>query len=303
MKRMDCRVLGVLVTYQPDLAQLEKLVHAIAPQLDRLLIVDNGSKDVHDQLEALCAASPRPTTLLRNAGNLGLAAAQNQGIRQGVAGQASHILLLDQDSLPAADMVAQLLLVERQITQQGLPVGALGPLCVDRKTGEAIPFLRFGWLGIKRFGRSPDARQWMQADFVIASGCLMPIEVFAAAGEIDEAMFIDQVDVEWCYRLKAAGLPVYGAFAARMEHSIGDQAISLFWGLRKQLVHGPTRLYYITRNRIWLYWRPYIPMTWKCQDAWRMVCKMALFSLFIPPRRQHMHAFWKACRDGLRRPL
>lgn len=296
MTAAAARVIGVIVTYRPDLTQLAALVAALRPQLAGLVMVDNASGDAgpvgHYGLPG------DGVQLIVNTDNVGLAAAQNQGIAAARALGASHVLLLDQDSIPDAQMVGTLLASESALRAQGLPVGALGPRCVDRKTGEEVPFIHACWHGMGRVRRSP-GQAWAKVDFLIASGCLVPIASFERAGLMDEALFIDQIDVDWCYRLQAAGLACYAVFDATMSHSIGDQAISLLGGLRKQTVHGPLRLYYITRNRLWLYRRPYVPLAWKLHDAYRMVCKTALFVLLIPPRGMHLRAFLRAFRDGL----
>ncbi len=38
---------------------------------------------------------------------------------------------------------------------------------------------------------------FVEADFLIASGCLTPIESFDAIGLLNDDMFIDYVDIEW----------------------------------------------------------------------------------------------------------
>lgn len=51
--------------------------------------------------------------------------------------------------------------------------------------------------------------------------------VFERVGVLDERLFIDYVDTEWCLRCAAQGITVRIIPAASMTHSIGDKSPSL----------------------------------------------------------------------------
>ena len=103
------RVVAVVVTYQPNLEGLEQLLDALIPQVESVVLVDNGShadletwnKERHTHaVEAL---------LLKE--NMGIAAAHNAGIQWARNRGAGFALLMDQDSIPAPDMVEKLVSV------------------------------------------------------------------------------------------------------------------------------------------------------------------------------------------------
>src|SRR5450830_1343914 len=104
----DATVVAVVVTFAPDLDATSRLLQALAAQVAHVIVVDNGSpaETVTALREALSTTTGE---LISLAENVGIAAAQNVGITRARAGGATHILLSDQDSLPAGDMVAQLL--------------------------------------------------------------------------------------------------------------------------------------------------------------------------------------------------
>src|SRR5689334_17381839 len=115
------KVFAIVVTYRPD-AQVAECVRALEPQVERILIVDNGSGPEHLQaLQALCGDKVRLLALGRN---LGVGAGHNAGIAAAREAGATHVLLLDQDSVPAPDMARALLEAEATLLAKGEKVGA-----------------------------------------------------------------------------------------------------------------------------------------------------------------------------------
>jgi rhamnosyltransferase len=112
---------------------------------------------------------------------------------------------------------------------------------------------------------------------------------------MDEALFIDNVDLEWGFRARRAGYRLYGCFAARMGHRIGEAERHLA-GLRVR-DHAPLRQYYMTRNRIALYRRPYTPWAWIVHDVPRLTLKALYLTLIAERRREHRRMLVAAVRD------
>ncbi len=78
-------------------------------QVDKVVIVDNGSDRATQRvLRQLHDAYPKKTVVMVNHKNLGLAAAQNMGLRQAVDEGFDWVLLFDHDSRAEPDMVAQM---------------------------------------------------------------------------------------------------------------------------------------------------------------------------------------------------
>jgi rhamnosyltransferase len=120
---------------------------------------------------------------------------------------------------------------------------------------------------------------------------------------MDERLFIDNIDMEWCFRAKAKGYRLLGVSDALLYHRLGDSVRRLpFPGIDKAvLIHSPRRQYYIMRNRLLLYRRAYVPLAWKCADFPRLLFKLVYFSLFVAPRRENLRMMWRGLRDGLTR--
>lgn len=287
---------AIIVTYRPELARLEALLSACLPQADKLVVVDNGSDE--GALTMLRTRARRDGFAVLELGdNLGVAAAQNRGVAWARTQTCEHVLFLDQDSVPAPDMVQKLLAALAALQAEGVPVAAVGPKLVDNRTGAGTPFVNIGLLGVRRTHCSEPGENRLLTDFLISSGMLLPLAMLDRVGLPEEALFIDNVDLEWSFRARAQGLLLYGVCGAVMKHSVGDQVVTLGKGVIHR--HGPLRQYYIMRNRILLYRRGYAPAGWVAQDCFRMLFKFVAFSLFFAPRRENFRMMLRGARDAL----
>lgn len=290
--RVGSRVVAVVVTYQPDLSQLQRQLDALLPQVHAVVIIDNASScDLSAWMEANAIQN---CFLIQLDGNYGIARAQNVGIHWARNQRATHVLLMDQDSQPASDMVSMLL---RALLQHP-EAGAVGPLYADTRRGSATsPFVRTQGLRRRR-AHCLSTQEVLMVDHLIASGCLIPVHVLDQVGAMREDFFIDFVDVEWCLRARHAGYSVYGVCSARLAHQLGDAPVH-FLG-RKYLSHAPERHYFQVRNALLTYREPWVPMNWKLVSAWQLLLKMGFHVLVTAPRRRHLGQILKGLVDGLR---
>jgi rhamnosyltransferase len=141
--------------------------------------------------------------------------------------------------------------------------------------------------------------QLIPCDFLISSGSLLPVDAYRRVGPFDESLFVDNVDLEWCMRARAAGFSLYGVAAAHLEHQLGEARLRVGDKVRL-VVHSPERLYYMTRNRLLLYRRPYMPLKWKIKDSLRIVAKFTATMVFLAPRREYARMTWRGLRDAWR---
>jgi rhamnosyltransferase len=289
---------AVVVTYHPEPELLKQLLETVLPQVAALVVVDNGSDEQHLSLIRSWSLSglPKVFSLIETGKNLGIAAGQNRGIAWARKQGSSHILLLDQDSIPATDMVKALQEALVDLSNRRIPVAAVGPRLVDRRTKRSSPFVVFNWFGVTRNSCARDPGALRQTDFLVSSGMLVPISVFDDVGLPEEGLFIDNVDMEWCFRARSMGFLLYGVCSAVMLHSVGDQIFRI--GPRVLHRHSPIRQYYIMRNRLLLYQRSYTPFGWIVQDAARALFKLLVFALVFAPRWQNICMMCRGIRDA-----
>lgn len=288
------QIIAVVVTYHPDFAVLTQLLDGLASQVSQVVIVDNGSPA---PLATQIAERGRATEhWLALGDNQGIAAAQNVGITQAKALGADYVILFDHDSNPMPDMVAHLVSAAERLQAQGQKLAAVGPRYLDERQNNPPPFIRVEGLKLIRCS-APTDHDTVPVDYLIASGCLMPMSTLDAVGLMAEPLFIDYVDIEWGQRARSQGYQSYGCFSALMQHTLGDEPIQ-FCG-RSLPLHSPLRHYYHFRNAVWLYRQKWVPRHWKIVDAWRLLLKYGFYTLFAKPHAQQWWMMTKGVWHGL----
>lgn len=263
-------ICAVIVTFNPALAPLEALLRSLAPQVAHTIIVDNSPAQDGDFQNLIASISLDRITLICLGANYGVAKGLNVGIEQARAKGADFVLLSDQDSLPATDMVARLLEAYRRISRGGLSVAAIGPTFTDVHTGITFPF-QVNIPGKIFYGhaRPSTEKPDVEALTLITSGTLIPLPALETIGVMREDLFIDKVDLEWCLRARAKGFVVYGTGGAKMFQRLGEQHLRVWWlRWRNESAYSPTRIYYQVRNFFALCRFRYIPLSWKLRQAW-----------------------------------
>ena len=296
---VSAQVHAVVVTFNPERDVLLREFALLVSQVDKIWLVDNASsQSLADCVSVLPWAGK--LELVQMSANLGLGAAQNAGIQLARAAGANHILILDQDSEPMPDMVDRLLAASERLQSSGVPVAAVAPVYADSATGPASGFVRLGWLDFKKQTALP-GQEVVEADFVISSGSLIPVSVLDDIGPMDESLFIDHVDTEWCFRAQSKGYRLFGVPGARMVHTLGDRR-SRIWFLRWRNVpyHSPFRYYYILRNSLLMQRRPYMPLKWRVAELIRCCRVVCSYGFFAPQRGACLRMMWRGIVHGLR---
>jgi rhamnosyltransferase len=290
-------VIGVVVTCHPDADMLGQQYAALRSQVARISVVDNGSTPA--ALASMRAAEG--VELIELGRNLGLAAAQNRGIERARAAGASHVLLMDQDSVPAPDMVERLLAALN--LPAAIPVAAAGPRLYDPRARTNLDYLKKQGGRIRQLPTPETADAPLEVDHLIASGCLIPLAVLDKVGQMDESLFIDAVDTEWCMRVRAAGLGLVLETRAVLTHHLGEHSVRLHTGtqrVRTLAFHSPTRLYYIFRNNLLLCRRPDVDRAWVWLMARVLPRRFVFYLVFGSRRWAYLRAMCAGLRDGWR---
>jgi rhamnosyltransferase len=284
----------VVVSYQPNLELLNRLLEALRPQVAITVVADNGSDE--DVAGWIARSAHEDVRCLALGANLGVAAAQNAGIRFAREAGATYVILFDQDSEPAPDMVAQLVSACLRMDALGHTVGAVGPRYIDPRQDNPPPFIQIRGFRVHR-QECRNAGDVVRVDYLVSSGCMIPIATWDAVGMMREELFIDYVDIEWGLRARSMGFQSFGACDAIMEHQLGEAPIR-FMG--KMLpVHTPLRHYYHFRNAVWMYRQNWPPLQWKVRDAYRLMLKFVFYAFMARSRLQHIRMMTLGVLHGL----
>lgn len=105
-------------------------------------------------------------------------------------------------------MVALLIAAAHRLEQQEASLAAIGPAYIDHHQGETSSFVYRKRLSLWR-RPCPDPQSLVEADFLIASGSLLPLRVIDQIGDMVEELFINYVDIEWGLRIRHLGFPLF----------------------------------------------------------------------------------------------
>jgi GT2 family glycosyltransferase len=193
-------------------------------------VVDDASSD--DSAEMVAAEFPQ-ARLIANTENVGYPTANNQGLRAfGFHESPSEIphrprfaLLLNSDTELPPDALAQMLSFMAEHPDAGaagpkivLYDGSLDLACRRSFPTPAVSFYRM--VGLSRlFPRSPrfgrynltylDPDLVTEVDSVMGAFMLVRAQAIAQVGLMDEQFFMYGEDLDWAYRIKAAGWKIY----------------------------------------------------------------------------------------------
>jgi rhamnosyltransferase len=273
-------IAAVVTAYHPD-GRLAQVVEAALRSCALVIVADNTPAASASAAEKLDQPNVR---VLRSGRNLGLAAALNLGLRE-LPDDAAAVLFLDQDSVLPPDLVAGLAEHLRDPA-----VGVVGPAPVDAEKGgqyETLSVLH---------GDVSDRYS------VITSGMLVRRSCFATVPAFREDFFVDCVDIDFCLRLRRAGVRIVRDKNLVLPHSIGDgRDHRLLFVLPVRVLHyAAWRHYWVARNGMVLtreHWRA-LP-GFALINALFMARWLAATAAFEPERRTHVPAILKGLRDGL----
>ena len=281
---------AIIILYNPDRKLLDRGLTRILPQVDEVCLVDNSpNNNCSIIMERFKRVSYIPL-----GENLGIAAAQNIGINYFQEKRFDWVLFSDQDSTLSDGAVHMLKKEHEYLEALCIKVGIVGTRAVNRQTGKKYPSKS------KEFGTvvSSDKRGIITECYSVRSSVsLIRIENIQKIGCMDESLFIDGVDHEWCWRAwHKCALRSFIVENAILEHQLGEGDKSLAG--KSVAITTPFRIYYQFRNYIWLCKRAYVPRWWKKKHLFKYGVKIIYYPLFVPSRVKYIRSILNGLKDG-----
>jgi rhamnosyltransferase len=285
-------IYSIVVCYRPVLPRLMRLCADILADGARVILVDNT--DLPDESTRIVPGNlPEGCQLIALGYNSGIAHAQNVGIARALGAGAAVVVFFDQDSMIEPGFLRALVAP----LKSGIPE-VTSPLYIDADSGQALPSLRINRYGFKSVVHRADSTRPYPVNIAISSGTAATKEVFDVAGGLDETLFIDVVDTEWCLRCRSKQIPIYVVPSAVMRQRIGARSIHL--GPFILLVHGPARCYYQLRNCFHLLRKRHVPLTFALTHMASVIFSRMLLLFFVEDRSAYIGAYLAALQDGIK---
>lgn len=272
---MLSNVYAVIVAYETDPNQLDPILVAVAEQCG-FVLVDNSNDERLASEIAACVVRHGGHYLCME-GNHGIGAAQNRAINVAWSLGADAVLLLDDDSMPANDLV-QCLVNCSDSLGHSVVVGAnaLDSGGIEISSARHIS------------GTFSSYRDMM------SSGTLISHEIFKRVGPFDESLFIDCVDFDWGWRAQRMGVALCLCRATAITHRLGDGRIA---GVSYP---SPIRHYFQYRNILRMMIRPHTPWAWRLSQFPKLLTKLLLIPLLMPDKVVRLRFAFAGIGDAIR---
>lgn len=279
------RILCILVLYKPTDCLLKQVVESIINQVEIIWISDN-TPEGYDKISEITNKYSDMVVYSQMNGNVGIAKAQNQGIRYAIENHYDYIYFLDQDSISPAGIVNSLVEGYELIAGKGIKIGGIGPQPINRVTGKDYPVNIIGYPQIP-------GNFIVEVRDLMNSASLINVGLFCEVGMMDESLFIDGVDHELCWRAYAKGYKFFLNKNLSLSHKLGEGDQRLFGKTIK--IPTPFRTYYQFRNYFWLLRRNYVPLNWKISNGIKYLLKYFYYPLFC----NHGNNYFKNINKGI----
>lgn len=226
---MDAKILAaVVVLYNPVQEEIDN-IKSYLQYVSKVYVVDNS---YNDDAKSLLPKSEK-ISYIPNYDNLGIAAALNIGIKKAIKEGYDWILTMDQDTNFIDNTFMQFL---NSIPQD-----------IMKNYGIITPWHKT---------RLHDPKPKEDIDYptdVMTSGNLLNTSIYQKIGEFKEELFIDGVDIDYCFRLRINGYKIMRINTIELRHNLGDIKYVSFFG-REVLCtnHNHVRRYYIARNYLYI---------------------------------------------------
>ena len=288
---------AIIVTYNPDITALLELVGQLSKETD-FIIVDNGTAEIFSIAESINVYK-QCREIIRLNKNEGLAKALNIGINWSLRQSYEFVFLFDQDSSLCDLFVKRMIKAYEDVTRRAeADVAAVGPRIINPQTMRQTSFKLFNRLVFRSDVKFTESSSHYAADFLITSGTLLCLSTVKYIGGMKESYFIDNIDLEWCFRAKSKGYELVGTDDAILYHAIGERSSNPFVRAGIIAQHSPQRSYFSSRNRVHLYGVDYSPVGWKYRDIIRFIMKTIWLLITSSDRKDYCKNIFLGIKDA-----
>jgi rhamnosyltransferase len=283
----EMKIIAIVILYNDNTEEAASNIRKVARQVDKVCLVDNSTDSYPERFKGIGNAIYLPQHQ-----NKGIAAAQNIGLKYAIEQQADYVLFSDPDSQIPDEAVTMLFNTYQRMVNEGYKVGGIGSIAYNRSTGSPYP------LNSNFIQHLPD-KAVTEVTFLMNSISLIPTSLFSQVGLMDESLFIDGIDSEWCWRgAHRYGLRFFLDDHLHIMHQLGLGTRVI--GGKERSITPPTRFYYQFRNYLWLCRRDYVPRQWLKENGRKYIIKAIYYPIMVAPRWAYITNICKGVMAGMK---
>jgi rhamnosyltransferase len=283
--------LAAVIFYKPSREQILRVIE-LAQIVQTVCIVLNGPTDHPHLIYKLNEV--KNIKIIENFNNDGIARAINQAIDVFLGDSNCDLLiLLDQDTIVTKDALNAAL--EIYAYQQNFPgtdfilACSLSDVKAQRSRGVVIEPAE-----ISQRIRSVSSCE--------TSGTILDRKVLRSVGRMNEALFIDGVDHEWCLRAKNNHVTIWRILSPHLTHSIGETGVNIL-GRYFPLHTSPARHYYIIRNSFYIFYNCHGSILRRLNILASAILRVPFYLYVSADRTKTAFHIWQGLRDGFAKKL
>lgn len=222
---------AVVVLYNPTLKEIEN-INNYTNQVEHVVVIDNSDTN-NIKLIHVGVKDQSNVIYIPNMRNLGLAKAFNMGVEILFSKKCEWSLLLDADSIIPSDIIEKYSNVLNQLKTRD-KIAVLSPVHLFDRSKNKIYF------GCR------------EIDWSMTSGCLYNNIIFKKQKGFFEELFVDGIDMDYCFKSIANGYTVIECGQIYINHSPAETKKILWF---KYGIASPFRYFMQARQLIWCWYK------------------------------------------------
>ena len=281
---MSEKFLAGIIVYDPD-ANLIKLVDSLVLQNVDVFLYINKRNSISEMI-----INTRKVSIFESPINNGLSKSLNKIIKQFLKLNYKYLFTFDQDSMIDNNYVKSMIDNFEYALKMNKNAICFSPKIIDEKfdNEELIK---------DNYNKSRNLPIFKEVKFSITSGSVFLKNSFLKVGQMNEQLFIDGVDTDWCERAVLKKLKLYKSNNVFLKHKIGNKYIN-FFGIKKSYHQLDLRVYYIIRNSIYLILFGENRIFWKTVEFQRTLIRILAYPLLSLKKRKTIFIIILAIKDG-----
>lgn len=270
--------IALVTLYFPD-ENVKTNITQLSRFVDKVVLLDNTP----DSDNSVLFSRINKTEYVAYKENLGLSLAFNRYLK--TLSENCYIIFFDQDSFCPEDLVEHLKEDYQTCCDNLGRKGIIGPAYFEKNANRLmIPkqkkLIEKGIYEVKS---------------IITSGMFTEFDVIKSVDFWNDEIFLDMADWDFCWRVLKIGFFCCLSTNVILSHRLG-KSVHHIAGIKVK-EGAPFRVYYQTRDCLYLLNKKYVPLKFKIRFILMLTVRPILHLIFLSDRKKRIHYFFKGISD------
>ena len=280
---MKNKAFAGIVVYEPEKNLFSLVDNLLEQDVEPFLFINKGNQISEEVLKNY------KINFQKGKSNIGVSKALNIIISEFFKSETDYLFTFDQDSMISENFISLMIALFEKAKKNDERIICSAPSIFDVKFSEHYT---------KDLKKKKKFDSYNYVSFCITSGTLFTRESFNKIGLMNELLFIDGVDTDWCERALLSKYKLIMANNIMLYHKIGSKFIKLF-GITKSYHDQDLRVYYIIRNSVYLLLKGSNTLEWKIREFVRTLIRLIAYPILSSSKKSTIYFLALAIKDGI----